>query len=772
MVHENNALEIRMRKLLEALSSGLIEKAEIMNLAFLSAISGETIFMVGPPGIAKSLIARRLKFAFKNARSFEYLMHRFSTPDEIFGPISITKLKNEDILERNIDHYLPGANIAFLDEIWKAGPSIQNTLLTIINERKFLNGEEEIGVDLFGILAASNELPEKDQGLEALWDRFLIRVLVKNIENRDNFEEMILDTKDLYIDVIPEELKITKDEYYEWQDIRDNISVPTEVLNVINHIRVKIQKYNDKLLEEESEEPLLYVSDRRWKKIIKVLRTCAFLNGRNKVELIDCFLISYFIWNIPDQIDYVSQIVKECIQHQSYMVVPDVKSIRNVLEKIKLEVDNSIRHKEIRIIETPRIIKQKYYAIDNDDLDYKLIKIKEFNQLEENIESNLLLFNDNFDYQLKEDVIKLKNYQIRIDDKHYYLIMDELEKEDLVISKPSSLLHESWDKRMEDIIQIIKDHLSRISNYVSIELEDIKDNLFVSSHKADVILQKIEEVKTIFQQLELKCRELKDYYYNIEEKRTEISVKNKNQFEPDFAQMDNEDSIELRTKLIDELSNDSNKSLMTQNILDSMKLIPRHIYANLELSFKNKSNLTGMERDVLEKLYRNKPMSITTKQTSSAPNIIAIILSLASLEIGDKLLFIGAKGGYIQSLAAQIIGSSGNIISYSTDTKAIEKNKTICGTKTPYGSIMTWISGTDIFDTSKLQSFGKFDCIFVNGRMPEIPKQYVELMKLHGKLIAPIGDNSRQKFLVIQKEEEGIKEREISELSLIFGLPV
>ena len=179
-----------------------------------------------------------MKTAFKDATSFEYLMNRFSTPEEIFGPISISKLRDEDVLERKIENYLPSAHIAFLDEIWKAGPSIQNTLLTIINEKIFRNGTQVLKVSLIGLIAASNELPAKGQGLEALWDRFIIRLLTDNIADNELFAKMITDTSPMEEDLIDGNTKISFEEYHEFQKKIDQISVPDEVMNAIHHLRL------------------------------------------------------------------------------------------------------------------------------------------------------------------------------------------------------------------------------------------------------------------------------------------------------------------------------------------------------------------------------------------------------------------------------------------------------------------------------------------------------------------------------------------------------
>ena len=180
----------RMHEICKYLNKGLFGKDEAVGLALLSAIAGESIFFLGLPGTAKSMISRRITCAFRDIDQekdyFEYLMNEFSTPDEICGPVSLAKL-NQDEYVRKTEGYLPSAKVAFLDEIWKSGPAILNTLLTIINEKKFHNGKKVEKVPLISLAAASNELPERNRGLEALWDRFILRVIVNPVNNDDDF---------------------------------------------------------------------------------------------------------------------------------------------------------------------------------------------------------------------------------------------------------------------------------------------------------------------------------------------------------------------------------------------------------------------------------------------------------------------------------------------------------------------------------------------------------------------------------------------------------
>ena len=302
------------------MSTGAYEREEVIALALLSAIAGESIFLLGLPGVGKSMVARRLKMAFKHANSFEYLMSRFSTPDEIFGPVSITKLKDEDTYERVIEGYLPTADIVFLDEIWKAGPAIQNSLLTALNERIFRNGNHDIQLPLKSIISASNELPAEDEGLEALWDRFLVRYVEQPISGRSAFVKLLtLRGEECVID---DGQQFSDDEYTMMQQQIDMIVIPDLVCNIICDIRDVLSDRNKatEVMPAAAEPP--YVSDRRWRKIMGILRTSAMLNGRFQVDPSDCLLLEHLIWDNDEQIPGVKHLVANTIVSKLGVDIP------------------------------------------------------------------------------------------------------------------------------------------------------------------------------------------------------------------------------------------------------------------------------------------------------------------------------------------------------------------------------------------------------------------------------------------------------------------
>lgn len=309
----------RFKQLLGEMNRGIYEKETEISLSLLAALAGESIILLGPPGVAKSMVARQLKTAFRDAQSFEYLMSRFSTPDEIFGPVSIQKLKTSDTYERAVEGYLPTADVVFLDEIWKAGPAIQNTLLTVINEKIFRNGNREMHLPLKLLVAASNELPAKGEGLEALWDRFVIRIESRPIKLEKNFRAMLLEAHadfsgstgelghaDFADNADFSNLKITAEEYAEWAEKICMIGVKEEVLDAISAIRKALRAVN---VDEAAERRNIYVSDRRWKNIVRLLRTSAFMQDREEVDICDLLPIYHCLWQEPEERDAIRAIV-------------------------------------------------------------------------------------------------------------------------------------------------------------------------------------------------------------------------------------------------------------------------------------------------------------------------------------------------------------------------------------------------------------------------------------------------------------------------------
>ena len=272
--------------LLKQLCNGLYEKEQAVALSLLCAVAGESIFLLGPPGVAKSMIARRMKQAFRDGKNFEYLMSRFSTPDEIFGPVSISRLKDEDKYEHITDGYLPEADVVFLDEIWKAGPSIQNTLLTVLNEKIFRNGQNTVPLPLKLLITASNELPAEGEGLEALWDRFLIRYFVNPIEDPSSFEYMITSDNVQIEAEVDNSLSFSEEEYHEWHEQSKKTAYSAGIMQTIHAIKNLINEYNQHD-EREEERQHLYITARRWQKKFALMRTAAFINNETSIHYAD-----------------------------------------------------------------------------------------------------------------------------------------------------------------------------------------------------------------------------------------------------------------------------------------------------------------------------------------------------------------------------------------------------------------------------------------------------------------------------------------------------
>ena len=171
-----DGLPQRLRNgLISPLQRRFVGRDEVIDLITLAAVAGEHLFLYGPPGTAKSLLVRSFADGVR-CRYFEYLLTRFSEPNEIFGPIDLAKLREGSVTTVTTG-MLPEAEFAFLDELFNANSAILNNLLTVLNERVYRRGIETHRLPLITAFAASNHLPE-DDALQALFDRFLLRCAV------------------------------------------------------------------------------------------------------------------------------------------------------------------------------------------------------------------------------------------------------------------------------------------------------------------------------------------------------------------------------------------------------------------------------------------------------------------------------------------------------------------------------------------------------------------------------------------------------------------
>ena len=288
-----NSLSIPFRNLEAGLRSVVLERNEEIHTAMLALIGKQHHFTLGVPGIAKSLMVDQLVKRISDAKYFDLLLMKHSQPDEVFGGPNVKKLAEEGIFERVTTGMLPEADVAMLDEIFKANAAILNACLRAMNERKFNKGTEVIEIPLHTVFAASNELADTEE-LAALWDRLHFRHHSSPLQETSNFVKMISSN----IPDQPEALISIADIKLANQ-AASLVIIPEEVLEATVALKEQLLSQN------------IEVSDRRWREAMKAIRSEAFYNDHEVAEINDMRPLMHFLWNNPDHIKIVRRLVLE-----------------------------------------------------------------------------------------------------------------------------------------------------------------------------------------------------------------------------------------------------------------------------------------------------------------------------------------------------------------------------------------------------------------------------------------------------------------------------
>ena len=283
----------KLKRIREELRQTFLERAELIDGALAALLSSNHVLIIGPPGTAKSMLADQLCRRIDGADYFQWLLTRFTTPEEIFGAVSLKALEQDDY-RRVTTHKLPEAHIAFLDEIFKANSSILNALLTLINERLFHNGKDIARVPLLTLFGASNELPEEEE-LTALYDRFLLRFVVNYIAEDFRFLRM------LESQMQAQRTSLSFTELTAMQKQVRDVSVPSHVYRSVADIRRELNKKN------------IQASDRRYRQSISLLQAHAFLEGDKEVHEKNLFFLEHALWRDPGEHEQVRSTIRELL---------------------------------------------------------------------------------------------------------------------------------------------------------------------------------------------------------------------------------------------------------------------------------------------------------------------------------------------------------------------------------------------------------------------------------------------------------------------------
>ncbi|MBT1686773.1 AAA family ATPase [Dawidia soli] len=293
---DKNHLVDKLNAVLEHLKTTFVGKDDIIDLMGICLAGRENLFLLGPPGTAKSAMVRGLANLL-HGKTFEYLLTRFTEPNELFGPFDIRKLREGELVT-NTEGMLPEANLIFLDELLNANSAILNSLLLILNERIFRRGRETRALPALMIVGASNHLPE-DEALQALFDRFLLRVRCDYVDPA-LLSQVLQAGWQMEQATAPAAPMIAHDELTALQQLSSQVDLQPIIPVYLDLIR-------------QLRQAGVPVSDRRAVKLQRLIAASALLCKRTTAIVTDLWVLRY-IWDTEEQIELIAGMVNTALE--------------------------------------------------------------------------------------------------------------------------------------------------------------------------------------------------------------------------------------------------------------------------------------------------------------------------------------------------------------------------------------------------------------------------------------------------------------------------
>lgn len=312
--NKTKTIRTKLLDLESELQSILVHRTEEIRGITLAMLSRHHVLLLGPPGTAKTKMVSQFSKGC-GLTFYRRLLNQFTTPDEVFGPVDLKAYKDEGVYRRILKGKAADTQMVYLDEVFKAGPTILNTLLGLMEEREYDNDGTVVETPLQTLVGTSNELPNNEDNLGAFYDRFMLRYVTPYLEDEADFRAMLRGSNTKVTPTLTqEELTWAQDEIASMdisQATYDSVTVLWETIK----------------LELE-----IYPSDRRFVQMLQIMAADSWMQGYTEVMPSSVKVAQHILWNTPEQIKDVKRLVISSVN-------PGEIKAQEIVEAAKIDYD-------------------------------------------------------------------------------------------------------------------------------------------------------------------------------------------------------------------------------------------------------------------------------------------------------------------------------------------------------------------------------------------------------------------------------------------------